>query len=308
MSELYKKYRPKVLPRIIGNKNTVASLTNMLERGTLPHTILFHGPSGCGKTSLARILKQELKCHDMDFKELNCSDFRGIDTIRDIARTMNLAPTGGSCRIWLLDESHQLSKDGQHAALKILEDTPKHVYFFLCTTDPQKLLKTIQTRCCEMPVRLLSHAELLKLLGRVIKREKLSISNTVLEDIADSAQGSARTALVLLDKISNLKEGEQAQAIEDKLAEENEAIELCRALIKKESWGRVAKILKGLKGEPESIRFAVLGYARVVLLKSRDYQAYVVMDCFKDNFYNSKAAGLALASFETIHGDSSDSH
>jgi len=73
---------------------------------------------------------------------------------------MTLAPSGGSCRVWLLDEIHQLSRDGQHAALKIWEDTPDHVYFFLCTTDPQKLLPTIRTRCCEMPVRHLTEKEI----------------------------------------------------------------------------------------------------------------------------------------------------
>ena len=72
--ELYKRHRPRKLARMIGADNTTAALENMLEKGTLPHTILFHGPSGCGKTTLARILRELLECHDLDFKELNCSD------------------------------------------------------------------------------------------------------------------------------------------------------------------------------------------------------------------------------------------
>jgi DNA polymerase-3 subunit gamma/tau len=239
----------------------------------------------------------------MDFKELNCSDFRGIDTIRDIARLMNLAPTGGKVRIWLLDEVHQLSKDGQNAALKMLEDTPSHVYFFLCTTDPQKLLKTIQTRCCEMPVRLLTHKELGLLIKRVMKREKKELSEEVVEEIITSAQGSARTTLVLLDKILNLKEEEQIEAIQSKLAEENEAIELCRALIKKESWKKVAGILKNLKADPEAVRHSVLGYSRAVLLNKGDHRTYHVLSCFRDNFYDSKAAGLVAACFEAVYGE-----
>ena len=94
--ELYKVHRPRSLKAIIGAESSTAALVNMLEKKTLPHTILFNGPSGCGKTTMARILRTELKCHDMDFKELNCSDFRGIDTIRDIARLMHLAPPGGT--------------------------------------------------------------------------------------------------------------------------------------------------------------------------------------------------------------------
>lgn len=299
--ELYKKHRPRALKAVMGAEQTCAALTNMLEKGTLPHTILFHGPSGCGKTTLARILKTGLNCHDMDYKELNCSDFRGIDTIREIARLMNLAPTGGDCRIWLLDEVHQLSKDGQNAALKMLEDTPPHVYFFLCTTDPQKLLKTIQTRCCEMPVRLLTHEELEELVKKVCRRENLTVTEDVLDEIVTCSQGSARTALVLLDKVMNLKAEEQVQAIQQKLAEENEAIELCRALLQKKDWGTVTAILKNLKGEPEAIRHAVLGYSRAVLLNKKDTQAFMVIQAFRDNFYDSKGPGLVAACFEALY-------
>ncbi|PJB50511.1 MAG: hypothetical protein CO103_02115, partial [Chloroflexi bacterium CG_4_9_14_3_um_filter_45_9] len=256
--------------KMIGAETTVAALENMLAKGTLPHTLLFHGPSGCGKTTLARILKDRLDCHDMDFKEINCSDFRGIDTIREISYLMHLSPTGGKVRIWLLDEVHQLSKDGQNAALKILEDTPSHVYFFLCTTDPRKLMKTILTRCCEMPVRLLTHDELESLVNKICKRENVQISEDIREDIVIGAQGSARTALVLLDKILNLKPEEQTEAIQQKLAEENEAIDLCRALFAKKSWEQITAILKNLKGDPEQVRYAVLGYARSVLLGHKD--------------------------------------
>lgn len=299
--ELYKKHRPRTLKAVVGAESSTAALRNMLDQGTLPHTILFNGPSGCGKTTLARILKTELKCHDMDFKEMNCSDFRGIDTIREISRLMHLAPTGGSVRVWLLDEVHQLSKDGQHAALKILEDTPSHVYFFLCTTDPQKLLKTILTRCCDMPVRLLTEKELTALVSKVVRREKAEVSEEVTEEIVSAAQGSARTALVLLDKALNLSPEQRVEAVQQKLAEDNEAIELCRALIRKDTWNKVAGILRNLKGDPESIRYAVMGYARAVLLKKKDLQAYNIICAFENNFYDSKAAGLVRASFEAIH-------
>jgi DNA polymerase-3 subunit gamma/tau len=301
-TELYKKHRPRSLKAVIGAESSTAALANMIDKGTLPHTVLFHGPSGCGKTTLARILKTELKCHDMDWKEMNCSDVRGVDSVRDISRLMHLAPTGGDVRIWLLDEIHQWTKDAQHAALKMLEDTPSHVYFFLCTTDPQKLLKTILTRCCEMPVRLLTEKELTSLVNKVCKREKVEISEEVLEEIVSGAQGSARTALVLLDKTLNLKEDERVAAIQAKLSEMSEAIELCRALMKKADWTKVCGVLRNLKGEPESIRYAVLGYARSVLLKTKNVQAYKIICAFENNFYDSKAAGVVRASFEAIFG------
>lgn len=303
MSEFYKKHRPQSLDRVVGNSGTIASLRNMIERKTLPHSLLFTGPSGCGKTTLARIVTKELQCHDLDYAEINSSSFRGIDTIRDIQRLMNLAPAAGPVRVWLLDEVHKLSNDAQNSALKMLEDTPSHVYFLLCTTDPQKLIKAIITRCTEMPVKALTYDELKMLVERVARKEGLKISAKIVDDLVASAQGSARTLLVLLEKIAHLSEDQQAKAIADKLAEENEAIELCRALIAKKPWRTVTSILQNLKGEPEEIRWAVLGYAKSVMLKSDQqgaYQAYLVADCFRDNFYDSKHAGLVLACYTAI--------
>ncbi len=302
-TELYKKHRPRTLDRVIGNDETVAALRNMLARKSLPHTILFHGPSGCGKTTLARILAKELDCHSMDFKEINSSSFRGIDTIRDIASIMNLAPVG-TCRIWLMDEVHKLSNDAQNAALKMLEDTPEHVYFFLCTTDPQKLIKPILTRCCEMPVRSLTYKELETLTKRVARREKIELDGSTIDELVASAQGSARTLLVLLDKIGHLDPSDRKQAIAARLEEENEAIELCRALIKRESWSKVAGLLKNLKGDSESTRWAVLGYARAVLLGGKpNPQAFFVIQAFSNPFYDNKDAGLAAACYEAICGE-----
>ena len=301
--ELYKKYRPKSLKRVLGNKGTVESLKRMLERETLPHTILFYGPSGCGKTTLARILKRELECSDMDFKEMNCSDLSGKDAVRDIAHRLYLSPTGGDCRIWLLDEVHRLTPDAQNAALKMLEDTPDHVYFFLCTTEPEKLKKAIHTRCCKMPVEPLPRDKMKKLLRIVSKREKIRLTEELLEDIVDASEGSARTCLVILDKLANLPEGQRGEAIASALEEPEEVIELCRALIKRMPWKTVSKILRGIQTEPESVRWAVLGYAKAVLLKTADSQAYHVISCFENHFYDSKQAGLVAASFESVHGE-----
>jgi DNA polymerase III subunit gamma/tau len=297
--EIYKRFRPKSLKTVVGNEQTKMALASMLRKGTLPHTILFHGPSGCGKTTLARILVSELGCHPMDFKEVNSASFRGIDTIRDVSQSMNVAPVG-KCRIWLVDECHKWTNDAQNAALKMLEDTPPHVYFFLCTTDPDKLIKPIITRCCDMAVRLLTYKELELLAGKVARRAGIELSSDVMDELVGTAQGSPRTLLVLLDKIANLAPEERVAAIASKMEEENEAIELCRALLKRSKWSQVSAILRNLKGEPESVRYAVLGYARAVLLKKQDAQAALVIDCFRDNFYDSKDAGLAYACYLAV--------
>ena len=134
-SELYKKYRPSSLKGIIGNEATVRTLANMLERKTLPHTLLLQGPSGCGKTTLARILQAQLSCSEMDFCRAELLRFQRRGHHTGNCKTDAPCSDGGMARIWLLDEVHQMTKDAQNAALKILEDTPNHVfYFFLCTT------------------------------------------------------------------------------------------------------------------------------------------------------------------------------
>lgn len=301
--ELYKKHRPKSLDQVVGNAASVATLQAKLKSGKLPHTILFDGPSGCGKTTLGRIVRKELGCSVADYKEMNCSDFRGIDTIREIMKNMTLAPIGGKVRVWLLDEVHQLSKDGQNAALKMLEDTPKHVYFILCTTDPQKLLKTITNRCMRLPVEALDDKEMEQLLKRVCKAEGIVLSDDERDDLMMAAQGSSRSALVMLDKIAPLSKKQRAQAFAKGVDENSkEVIDLCRALLSRRSWKEVCNVLKGVTTEePESVRWAVLGYMSAVLGSGKgNDQAFHVICCFENHFYDSKRAGLVRACYEAV--------
>lgn len=306
MHEWHKKYRPTTLDRVVGNEETVAALRGMLERRSVPHALLFTGPSGCGKTTLARIVKDELECHDFDYREMNSSAFRGIDTIRDIQSNMTLAPAAGPVRVWLMDEVHQLSKDAQNAALKMLEDTPAHVYFMLCTTDPDKLITAVRTRCTEMPVRGLTQREIESLAARVEKKERVDFGADVLDAIVAAADGSARLALVMMEKVATIPAAQRAAAIEATKAAVTEGYDLCKALINRDPWEKVCGILANLKSDPETVRWNVLGYARAVLINPRSkpatrHQAYIVIDCFGRNFYDSKAAGLAYAAFEAIN-------
>lgn len=301
-TELYRRFRPKSLKRMLGNEETVSALRGMLKKGEVPHTLLFSGPSGCGKTTLARIVASELKAHEVDIVEKNCSAERGIDFIRDIQKAMNRAPSGGECRVWILDEVHQLTKEAQNAALKMWEDTPDHVYFFLATTDPQKLLPTIRTRCSDMPVVELSERETTSLVKRVSNKVKIELNKKTLRKLVELSHGSARLALVLLDKIRHIPEAKRLKAMQDRADEENVAIDLCRALIKRAPWKEVGKILRGLKADSEGIRYAVLGYARNTLLSSGSKRAYSILRAFENNTYDTKDAGIAIACFEALNG------
>lgn len=304
--ELYKKYRPKSLKRIIGQDSAVSVLKSMIKNDKIPHAILFSGPSGCGKTTLARILKRTLECSDADFSEINCADFRGIEMVRDIRRRMNQSPIGGgSTKVYLIDECHKLSNDAQNAFLKLLEDTPKHVYFILATTLATKMLPTVKTRCTEIKLMELSASHCEELIGYVVKKEKKEISEEVMEAIVEHSYGSPRKCLVLLDQIIDIEDEEEQLNAVVKADEQTLAIELARALINpRVKWSDISPILKNLEDDVESLRWMILGYSKAVLIKGGKLapRAFLLIDAFRDNFYDSKAAGLTAACYEVVTG------
>lgn len=304
--ELYKKYRPKKLSSMVGNEQVCNMFLRMLKTKSVPHAILLHGPSGCGKTTIARILRRALRCVDQDFREVNCADFRGIDMVREIrVRMVGMCSPGGEARVWLIDEAHQLSTQAQNAFLKIMEDTPPRVYFILATTDPQKLLSTIRTRCTEAAVRGLTVAETRDLLQRTAEAENLTLSDTVRDRIVDTCNGSPRKALVLLDSIRDIEDEAEQLALVAPSTSERQAIELARLLIKpKVKWAEVAKAIKEINEDPEQLRWMVLGYANSIVLGGGklSWKAAQILDAFQDNFYDSKKAGLTLACWEVVEG------
>lgn len=306
MSELYKTYRPKALSEILGQSGAVASLERLIKSNKIPHAILLTGPSGVGKTTIARILKQHLRCSDVDFFESNCADARGVEDIREIRRRINYRPMSGLSRIWLIDECHKMTNDAQNALLKMLEDTPSHVYFMLGTTNPEKLIKAIHTRCSQIKLTAMKPLEIVAVLTRVIKKEKMEVSEDVIDAIVEAAEGSARKALVILEQAGYLDDDEaQLRAVMATSLAKDAAIDLARLLINpRPSWAEVAKVLSQLSDEePESIRYAVLGYMRSIMLKGGKIapRAYAVVDVFSRNFFDSKHAGLAAACWEVTN-------
>jgi len=304
--ELYKKHRPGKFSGIIGQEGSVKVLKSFLKTKTLPHALLFSGPSGCGKTTFARILRKKLGCGKHDFTELNTADFRGIEMVRNIRSHLHQTPISGKCRIWLIDECHKMTGDAQNAFLKMLEDTPNHVYFMLATTDPQKLKTTIRTRCTEIVVRNLNRKSILKLLSYICGMEKIGLPEEVAEKIIECSNGSARKALVLLNQVAKLdNEDDMIEAIKASTIE-IQAIAIARALFNpRMKWVEMTNILKETSDEePEQIRWMILGYAKNVLLGGGKLtgRAYLVIDAFRDNFYDSKWAGLAAACYEIIIG------
>lgn len=306
-SELYKKYRPENLDDVVEQGAAVQQLNGMISSRRAPHTMLFTGPSGCGKTTLARIMRVALGCSDGDFQELNAAKERGIDMVRAVAACMGRAPLHGRCRVWLIDEAHQLSKDAQGALLKMLEDTPKHVYFMLATTDPQKLQAAIKTRCTEIKTKAVTPAGILKLMARVIEAEGLDVCQEALDKIVEVADGSPRRALVVLDQVRLATDPDEQLKIAGNADFKEEAFALCRLLVKdRVTWSEVATFLKQLKDQEqdaEGIRLMVLGYFNSILLGNTaklHNRAWHAIDIFARNFYDSKFAGLTAACYELV--------
>jgi DNA polymerase-3 subunit gamma/tau len=245
-----------------------------------------------------------LKCSDVDFNEINAADARGIDMVRDIGSRLGAAPLGGDSRVWLLDEVHSLSSDAQNAILKYLEDTPRHVYFFLCTTDPQKLKKTIITRCTEVRCRALEIDDLVVLVRGVSAKEGVDLPLEVAEKIANCSDGSARKSLVLLQSVITIKDIDLQIAAIEKSEGVQEGIAIARALLnEKTTWKEMADILKKVTEEPETIRYLVLSYMTTVLSGGRqNRRAYNVLKEFQFNWYDSKKAGMYASCYSIIVG------
>lgn len=299
---LYLKYRPDSLDGFYGNRALVATLKAMLKKEEIPHTILFHGPTGCGKTTLARIVAKELKCAETNIIEIDTAQFRGIDTVRDVRKNAQFTPLGGGVRVYIIDEVHKMTGDAQNAFLKILEDTPSHVYFILCTTDPQSLLPTIKGRCSQFQVQQLNESELTDLLLAVAEKEAEKLEKEVLEQIVQDSQGHPRNALQILQQVLVTPRKKRLEVAKQAAVEQSESIALCRALMARKGWKTVSEILKGLKGQdPEGIRRVVLGYATSVLLNKDDAMAGAILECFEEPTYNIGFPGIVLASYRTIN-------
>ena len=300
---LYQKYRPQTFAEMVGNEAQVEALQKMIESESRPHVYLFSGETGCGKTTAARICAQLVGAGELSITEVNSSNNRGIETARQLIDQMQMLPIDGSAQVFIIDELHQTTKDWQNAMLKALEDTPEHVYFFLCTTDPQKLLPTLRKRCQIFNFNPIPEETLTRLIRRVAKKEGLEISMELAEAISNKSEGSARTSLVILEKIAGLEAEKALKIISSYIDEESaEVIELCRALIGGRPWPEVCKILKGLKEaglEAEKIRYAVMGYMSSVLLNGKDSpSAAVSLEYFSEPFYNSGFPGVTLTCYQ----------
>jgi DNA polymerase-3 subunit gamma/tau len=296
-------YRPKTIEEVIGNDSIKDSLRSVFSREKdFPHAFLFHGSSGTGKTTFARIIGSLLGCNGQDFMEYNTAEARGIDTVREIDQNCRYAPLDGKFKIYLLDEVHRGTLDFQSSLLKLLEDAPSHVIFILCTTEPEKVLRTIRTRCMMFQTKGLLMHQMTDLLKSVLKSEGLEgYPNSIIEEIVKCSEGCPRQALVLLDSVIDILDEEKAlEAVTSFKTQEASVIDICRLLIANEKgkWKKMKELIKVIDEEPESIRYAILGYFTKVLLDGANDKVATIMEIFFENWMYSKKAGMTWALYQ----------
>ena len=232
MESLYRKYRPLTFESVVGQQHIVSTLEHAITEGRLSHAYLFCGPRGTGKTTMARILAKALLCRNAeaaraegasgcmpdgtceeceliaegnhpDVYELDAASRTGVDNVREeIINSVNFAPVRGKYKIYIIDEVHMLTTAAFNALLKTLEEPPAHVIFVLCTTDPQKILETILSRCQRFDFHRIGNEDIEHRLAYVCEQEGFDYDDEALAIVARHAKGGMRDALSTLEQLS----------------------------------------------------------------------------------------------------------
>lgn len=253
---LYNKYRPQTFEEVVEQKHIIKTLKSAITQNRVSHAYLFCGPHGIGKTSIARVFAKALNCEEgittipcnkcnicssisngscIDVLEIDAASNRGIDEIRNLREKVNYLPTQARKKIYIIDEVHMLTTEAFNALLKTLEEPPAHVIFMMATTQPNKILPTILSRCQRFDLHLISSEDIVKRLKYIAKEEKIKITPSALSLIAKHSKGSQRDATGILD---------QLHSYTDKKIEEEDVASLLGVLDYKNLFKIVKLIIK----------------------------------------------------------------
>lgn len=220
---LYRKYRPSSFSEVSGENEIVKSLKLSLKNKSMAHAYLFSGPRGVGKTTIARLIAKGVNCLNLkengepcnecknckainegrfsDLIEIDAASNRSIDEIRSLKEKINYQPVEGLKKVYIIDEAHMLTKEAFNALLKTLEEPPAHVIFILATTELEKILPTIISRCQRYDFKPLDLEEMKAGLEHILKEENLSMTDDVYPVIYENSSGSMRDSISILERL-----------------------------------------------------------------------------------------------------------
>lgn len=291
---LYRTYRPKDFNEVAGQKHITQTLKNALANDKVAHAYLFSGPRGTGKTSIAKILAKAVNCIEApadnpcnvcenclgiqdgtisDVIEIDAASNNGVDEIRELRDKVKYLPGYVKYKVYIIDEVHMLSQGAFNALLKTLEEPPAHVIFILCTTELQKVLPTIQSRCQRFDFKAISTVDIIEKLKEIIAQENIKIEEDAIKQIATYAEGGLRDAISLLDQVYAYNP--ETIALEDVnqicgAVSMNTQIELAKALIDFDSTKAISLLnqLLGQGKEVKKITLNLIEFFRDILMYS----------------------------------------
>ncbi len=221
IKSFYRIYRPKTFGEVVGQDFITKTLSNQITAGKIGHAYLFCGTRGTGKTSVAKVFANAVNCenfHDgkvcgkcawcqspnknMDIFEIDAASNNGVDAVRDLIESVKYPPVVGKYKVYIIDEVHMFSGSAFNALLKTLEEPPAHVIFILATTEPHKLLPTVQSRCLRFNFQNVGLSDLEKVITGVFQKEKINAEPAAITAIAKEGQGSVRDALSFADTVA----------------------------------------------------------------------------------------------------------
>jgi DNA polymerase-3 subunit gamma/tau len=197
---LYRKYRPQSFDDVIGQESVVAALREAVATNRIGHAYIFSGSRGTGKTTLARIFARAIGTYPEDLYEIDAASNRGIDDVRALRSEVATAPFRSTYKVYIIDEAHMLTKDAWNALLKTLEEPPAHVVFMFATTEKEKLLDTILSRCQHFALKQPTASRLRSYATDIAKTEGVTLDGPAAELIATLGNGSFRDTLSVLEK------------------------------------------------------------------------------------------------------------